>query len=106
MSDGATSEDDEQQSKEETEESKQFDLRLRQLHESRGTPLIRQPTIGQRELNLFKLYRLVMANGGMDRVTQEMKWRSVSLQLGMPSTSPASSALRQAYKKLVLYYYY
>ena len=57
------------------------------------------PTIVQQELNLFQLYRLVKAIGGMDRVTQEMKWRSLYLQLGLPLNSSASYALRQAYRK-------
>ena len=81
------------------EEAKSFEAELRQFHESRGTPMQRHPTIVQHDLNLFQLYRLVKAIGGMDRVTQEMKWRSLYLQLGLPLNSSASYALRQAYRK-------
>lgn len=59
----------------------------------------RPAVIGQHNLNLLLLYRLVKANGGMDRVTQEMKWRSIYLQLGLPLSPSASLALRQAYRR-------
>lgn len=101
-SDPATSdEDNPQKGREEvdTAEAKTFEVQLQQFHESRGTPIQRPPTVGQHHLNLFQLYRLVKANGGMERVTMEMKWRSLYLQLGLPSNSSASHALRQAYRK-------
>lgn len=96
--------DDVQRHKEEEEsilaEAKGFHDELRQFHESRGTPMQRiPPTIAQQDLDLFQLYRLVKVIGGMDRVTQEMKWRSLYLQLGLPLNSSASYALRQAYRK-------
>lgn len=101
-SDHSTSDDDESQRSKDratAAEAKNFEVQLHQFHESRGTPIQRQPTIGQCELNLFQFYRLVKANGGMDRVTMEMKWRSLYLQLGLPLNSSASYALRQAYRK-------
>ena len=70
---------DDDECKDESVESKNFDLRLKQFYESRRTPMLRPPTIGQHDLNLYQLYKLVMANGGMDKVTQEMKWRSLLL---------------------------
>lgn len=80
-------------------EAKKFESQLQQFHEARGTPILRQPAVGPHDLNLFQLYRLVKANGGMDRVTTEMKWRSLYLQLGLPSIPSPSPALRQAYRK-------
>lgn len=100
--DPSTSDDDDlQRSKDESilAESKNFALQLRQFHESRGTPMQRPPTIGPHDLNLSHLYRLVKANGGMDKVTQEMKWRSLYLQLRLPPNASSSHNLRQAYKK-------
>lgn len=101
MSEPPTSDEDEHQRKGEEDSvmSKDFQLRLKKFHETRGTPIIRQPTVGQRELDLFQLYQRVVDIGGMDRVTQEMKWRSVHLQLGLPPSTAASHNLRQAYRK-------
>ena len=61
--------------------------------------MVRQPMLGQKDLNLWKLYELVKENGGMERVTQELKWRSLYLQLGMPPMPNASYQIKQAYKK-------
>ena len=80
-------------------EAEEFHEKLRKFHESKGNQVHRRPTLGQKDLNLFKLYKLVKENGGMDKVTQELKWRSLYLQMGMPSTSNASYAIKQAYKK-------
>lgn len=104
VSDQSTSDEDDTQRQKEEElvlaEAKAFEAELRQFHESRGTSMQRAPpTIVQQEVNLFQLYRLVKAVGGMDRVTQEMKWRSLYLQLGLPLNSSASYALRQTYRK-------
>ena len=67
--------------------------------ESRGTPVSRPAMMGQKDLDLYRLYKLVNEKGGMDRVTQEMKWRSIHLQLGMPTIANASHAISRAYKR-------
>ena len=81
------------------EDSSAFNERLARFLESKGTPLARQPTLAQKDLNLWRLYHLVKEKGGMERVTQEMKWRSLYMQLGMPPSSNASYSIKQAYKK-------
>ena len=95
----ATPTDEDEDSDEVTAEIEEFNEKLKKLHESKGTPIVRRPTLGQKDLNLFKLYKLVKENGGMDKVTQELKWRSLYLQMGMPSMTNASYAIKQAYKK-------
>ena len=82
-----------------TVEVEEFNEKLKKFHESKGTPMVRRPTLAQKDLNLFKLYKLVRENGGMDKVTQELKWRSLYLQMGMPNMTNASYAIKQAYKK-------
>lgn len=66
-----------------------------------GISLPQQPLIAHQELDLFKLYRLVRDNGGMERVTQEFKWRSLYLQLGLPPATNSSHMIKQAYKRYV-----
>ena len=59
-----------------------------------------QPVLGPSPLDLYKLYALMKDNGGMDKVTQEMKWHSILLQMGFTSDAITSStAIRMAYKK-------
>eukprot|EP00731_Ephydatia_muelleri_P027376 Em0019g249a len=55
--------------------------------------------LGSSHLDLHKLYALIKDNGGMDRVTQEMKWRSISLQMGLTPEATPSTTIRMAYKK-------
>ena len=95
----ATPTDEEETGDEVMAEVEEFNEKLKKFHESKGTPMVRRPTLGQKDLNLFKLYKLVKENGGMEKVTQELKWRSLYLQMGMPSMTNASYAIKQAYKK-------
>ena len=64
-----------------------------------GVPVNKQPSLAQRDLDLYKLYQLVRDNGGMEKVTQELKWRSLYLQMGMPPLANSSYIIKQAYKK-------
>ena len=64
-----------------------------------GISLTHRPSLAQRDLDLYKLYKLVRENGGMDKVSQELKWRSLYLQLGMPMLTNSSYMIKQAYKK-------
>lgn len=66
----------------------------------------RQPSLAQRDLNLYKLYRLVRENGGMEKVTQELKWQSLYLQMSMPELPNSSYLIKQAYKRYVIYFEY
>ena len=99
VSEASTSDDEDQRKNDEdSAEAKEFYSRLKKFHEARGTPIQRQQSMGPQNVSLFQLYQRVAIVGGMDRVTQEMKWRSVHLQLGMPSL-PTTQSLRQIYKK-------
>ena len=95
----ATPTDEEEGGDDSGAEAEEFNERLKKFHESKGSQIVRRPTIGQKDLNLYKLYKLVKDNGGMEKVTQELKWRSLYLQMGMPNATNASYAIKQAYKK-------
>lgn len=64
-----------------------------------GTVVNKKPTLAGKDLDLYRLYYLVKENGGMDRVTQELKWRSLYLQMGIPQFSNSSHLIKQAFKK-------
>ena len=66
---------------------------------SSGIIVNQKPLLCHKELDLYKLHCLVKENGGMERVTQELKWRSLYLQLGLPPATSASHIIKQAYKK-------
>ncbi|XP_065882490.1 AT-rich interactive domain-containing protein 4B-like isoform X2 [Dysidea avara] len=81
-------------------EREKFITELKQFHLDRGTPMTRPPVLSQKTLDLFRLYHLVQEYGGMEKVTQDMKWKYLYNQLGLSSQiTSASYSLKMAYKK-------
>ncbi|RXN01618.1 AT-rich interactive domain-containing protein 4B [Acipenser ruthenus] len=62
----ASSEDDEEEVEPFPGERENFLQQLYKFMEDRGTPINKRPVLGYRNLNLFKLYRLVHRLGGFD----------------------------------------
>lgn len=68
--------------------------------DDRGTPLNRGPTIANRDVDLYRLYRAVEKLGGYSRVTSQNQWRAISTRLGFsPVTTSITNLVKQAYKK-------
>ncbi|CAG2106343.1 unnamed protein product, partial [Medioppia subpectinata] len=93
---------------EQSEEKDRFVAQLYKYMDERGTPINRAPSVGGRDLNLYKLYRIVVKMGGYNRVTNKNSWRAVYGKLGLPGGHSApgkeSSAvyqLKAAYKKFL-----
>ncbi|XP_024126583.1 AT-rich interactive domain-containing protein 4A isoform X2 [Oryzias melastigma] len=119
--DTSSSEDDEKQSEEEEdeeEEEKKKRIRdepedeadpeerdnfLQQLYkfmEDRGTPINKPPVLGYKDLNLFKLFRLVYQQGGCHKIESGTIWKQIYMDLGIPVlNSAASYNVKTAYKK-------
>ncbi|XP_048387716.2 AT-rich interactive domain-containing protein 4B isoform X2 [Stegostoma tigrinum] len=98
---------DEEESSEEEEEVEPFPEErenfLQQLYkfmEDRGTPINKRPVLGYRDLNLFKLYRLVHELGGFDSIESGAVWKQVYQDLGIPvMNSAAGYNVKCAYRK-------
>ncbi|XP_078255235.1 AT-rich interactive domain-containing protein 4B isoform X2 [Rhinoraja longicauda] len=99
--------DEEEESSEEEEEVEPFPVErenfLQQLYkfmEDRGTPINKRPVLGYRDLNLFKLYRLVHQLGGFDNIESGAVWKQVYQDLGIPvMNSAAGYNVKCAYRK-------
>ncbi|XP_077320585.1 AT-rich interactive domain-containing protein 4A isoform X3 [Lithobates pipiens] len=76
---------------------------LQQLYkfmEDRGTPINKPPVLGYKDLNLFKLFRLVYHQGGCDNIESGGVWKQIYMDLGIPIlNSAASYNVKTAYKK-------
>ncbi|KAG8449401.1 hypothetical protein GDO86_016159 [Hymenochirus boettgeri] len=76
---------------------------LQQLYkfmEDRGTPINKPPVLGYKDLNLFKLFRLVYKQGGCDNIDSGAVWKQIYMDLGIPIlNSAASYNVKTAYKK-------
>ncbi|XP_056422963.1 AT-rich interactive domain-containing protein 4B isoform X2 [Hyla sarda] len=98
--------DDDNSSEEEDEvepfpdENENFLQQLYKFMEDRGTPINKRPVLGYRNLNLFKLFRLVHKLGGFSNIESGAVWKQVYQDLGIPVlNSAAGYNVKCAYKK-------
>ncbi|XP_018424513.1 PREDICTED: AT-rich interactive domain-containing protein 4B-like [Nanorana parkeri] len=105
--DGETKDDQENSGSQDEEEVEPFpdegENVLQQLYkfmEDRGTPINKRPVLGYRNLNLFKLFRLVHKLGGFNNIESGAVWKQVYQDLGIPVlNSAAGYNVKCAYKK-------
>ncbi|KAK7901958.1 hypothetical protein WMY93_018727 [Mugilogobius chulae] len=68
------------------EEKDNFLQQLYKFMEDRGTPINKRPVLGYRNLNLFKLYRLVQKLGGFDNIESGRSLETSLPRSGNPDT--------------------
>ncbi|KAJ8288560.1 hypothetical protein COCON_G00012190 [Conger conger] len=82
------------------EERDHFLQQLYKFMEDRGTPINKPPVLGYKDLNLFKLFRLVFHQGGCDKIESGAVWKQIYMDLGIPVlNSAASYNVKTAYRK-------
>ncbi|XP_030054008.1 AT-rich interactive domain-containing protein 4B isoform X2 [Microcaecilia unicolor] len=82
------------------EERENFMQQLYKFMEDRGTTINKRPVLGYRNLNLFKLFRLVHKLGGFDNIESGAVWKQVYQDLGIPVLNTAAGYnVKCAYKK-------
>lgn len=82
------------------EERDNFLQQLYKFMEDRGTPINKAPVLGYKDLNLFKLFRLVYHQGGCDSIDSGAVWKQIYMDLGIPIlNSAASYNVKTAYRK-------
>lgn len=103
---GPDEEDDEDN--EQSEEKDRFVAQLYKYMDERGTPINKAPCVANRDLDLYKLYRLVAKFGGYNRVTNKNLWKNLYYKLSLPlnyldgSVDHTINQLKHAYKKYLL----
>ncbi|XP_049337041.1 AT-rich interactive domain-containing protein 4B isoform X1 [Astyanax mexicanus] len=98
--DDGSSEEEEEEVEPFPEERENFLQQLYKFMEDRGTPINKRPVLGYRNLNLFKLYRLVHKLGGFDNIESGSVWKQVYQDLGIPIlNSAAGYNVKCAYRK-------
>ncbi|XP_056902814.1 AT-rich interactive domain-containing protein 4B isoform X2 [Takifugu flavidus] len=96
----ASGEEEEEEVEPFPEERENFVQQLYKFMEDRGTPINKRPVLGYRNLNLFKLYRLVHKLGGFDNIESGSVWKQVYQDLGIPIlNSAAGYNVKCAYRK-------
>ncbi|XP_052565742.1 AT-rich interactive domain-containing protein 4B isoform X3 [Culex pipiens pallens] len=85
-----------------TEEKDHFVAQLYKFMDDRGTPLNKVPSIINRDVNLYRLFRAVQKLNGYNRVTSQNQWKQIALRLGFsPATASITNLVKQAYKKFL-----
>ncbi|XP_071454152.1 microtubule-associated protein futsch-like [Hetaerina americana] len=84
------------------EEKDHFVAQLYKFMDDRGTPINKGPTIGMKDVDLYKLFKVVHKIGGYNRVTNHNQWKMVSQKLGFGQNNTSNTNLvKQAYKKFL-----
>jgi len=65
-----------------TEEKDHFVAQLYKFMDDRGTPINGCPSVCSRDLDLYKLFKIVNKMNGYNRVTNHNHWKIVSARLG------------------------
>ena len=85
--------------------SERFMLEMKEILKARGTPFVKLPTVGSKELDLYTLYQEVYRRGGMGKVVKHKLWKSVAMALHLPmSCTDYGYRLRRHYEKFLLPY--
>uniref|UniRef100_A0A669F181 AT-rich interactive domain 4A n=1 Tax=Oreochromis niloticus TaxID=8128 RepID=A0A669F181_ORENI len=100
--DSSSSEDEDNEEEKESEEEQddEEEKKRKRIKEEVRTPINKPPVLGYKDLNLFKLYRLVYHLGGCHKIESGTVWKQVYIDLGIPVlNSAASYNVKTAYKK-------
>ncbi|PRD31296.1 UNVERIFIED_CONTAM: Arid4b [Trichonephila clavipes] len=95
-SDSDTSDD------EPSEEKDRFVAQLYKFMDERGTPINKAPVVSNRDLNLYKLFRIMHKLGGYNKVTNKNKWKLVYSRMGLPQSNlNGPNQIKVAYKRFL-----
>lgn len=86
------------------EEKDRFVAELYKYMDEAGTPLNKTPSIGNKDVDLHRLFRVVQKLGGYNRVTNKNKWKIVSGRLHLPSNQNTYNQVKAIYKKCLASY--
>lgn len=84
---------------------KEFLDDLFQFMKKRGTPITRLPIMAKSVLDLYELFKLVIARGGLVNVINKKLWQEIIKDLNLPSSiTSAAFTLRTQYTKYLYPY--
>ncbi|ORY13066.1 hypothetical protein BCR34DRAFT_562717 [Clohesyomyces aquaticus] len=90
---------------ERSSEYEDFLNKLAEYHEKRGTTLDREPKVGNRHIDLLRLYKRVNDEGGYDKVSDtkgnKLAWRRLASEFlpGSPNLTTQAFLVKSAYYK-------
>lgn len=86
-------------------EYEEFIEKLARFHEERGSLFRAEPILGGKKIDLCLLYKLVTERGGMDKVSEERRWRRIGEEFQLPETCTSSAyVLKDVYQRYLKEY--
>lgn len=86
------------------EEKDHFVAQLYKFMDDSGTPLNKSPMINNKDVDLYRLFKIVYKNGGYNRVTSQNKWRHVTTRLKFSNNQHTCNQVKLVYKKCLFSY--
>uniref|UniRef100_A0A8D8QBC2 AT-rich interactive domain-containing protein 4B n=1 Tax=Cacopsylla melanoneura TaxID=428564 RepID=A0A8D8QBC2_9HEMI len=83
------------------EEKDHFVAQLYKFMDDRGTPINKGPVIQSRDVDLYRLFRVVHKLGGYNRVTNQNQWKLVTHKMGFGQSMSTVNNVKHAYKKFL-----
>ncbi|CAL4131374.1 unnamed protein product, partial [Meganyctiphanes norvegica] len=82
------------------EEKENFVSQLYKFMEENGSPILKSPTVGRANLDLYQLFNVVQKLGGFSRVMNQNQWKEVANKMDLKNvTAQTPNLLRAAYKR-------
>lgn len=67
--------------------------------------LLRIPTVERKILDLYKLYKTVEDEGGMESISRERRWSHIAAKMGYPSGRGVGATLKHHYERILFPFY-
>merc|ERR1712106_602462 len=84
------------------QERDHFVAQLYKFMEERGTPINKGPTVGGKDIDLYRLYNVVHRMGGFNKVTNQKKWKMVTNKMGLQFVgAQAHYLIKATYKRFL-----
>ncbi|RHZ47149.1 hypothetical protein Glove_590g40 [Diversispora epigaea] len=87
---------------ERTQEYYDFMKDLEEFHKAHGTPLQKEPVLGSKKLDLYRIYKMVIENGGCEKICLEKSWKKICEPFNFPATCTNSAyVMKNVYIKFL-----
>ena len=89
---------------EQNEHKDHFVAQLYKFLDDRGTSINKTPSVSNKDVDLYRLFQLVLKLGGYNRVAAKAKWPLITNRLNFPVTSKSIQGIKQVYKDWLFAY--
>ncbi|TPX33241.1 hypothetical protein SmJEL517_g03867 [Synchytrium microbalum] len=90
---------------ERTPDYTKFIHELEKFHNQIGTTFVKEPILGGKKIDLFKIYKATVEAGGHEKVSSQKGWKKIADLFNLPSTCTNSAfVIKQVYAQALAHY--